>query len=138
MQTRGIRNNNPGNIDYSVHNDWLGQVGIEEGAKPRFARFSAPEYGIRAICKLLQSYAARHGANTIETVVARYAPAHENKTDRYIENVSKWSGIPANAPFNPRSEETLMRLVPAIIRQENGIQPYSEETLRRAIEMAVK
>lgn len=28
-QSRGIRNNNPGNIDYNKNNQWRGQIGIE-------------------------------------------------------------------------------------------------------------
>lgn len=40
MSARGIRNNNPGNIDFNPLNAWLGQIGLEVGvAKPRFARF---------------------------------------------------------------------------------------------------
>ncbi|SFO05754.1 hypothetical protein [Xenorhabdus japonica] len=55
--TRGIRNHNPGNIDHNSANKWQGQIGIETGVKnPRFCRFESPEYGIRALMKLLTNY----------------------------------------------------------------------------------
>ena len=55
--TRGIRNNNPGNIDYNPRNDWAGQIGLElkvGNSTPRFARFDTAENGIRALGKLIQ------------------------------------------------------------------------------------
>ncbi len=59
---RGIRNNNPGNIDYNPRNDWQGQLGYEQGVtKPRFARFDSPENGIRALAKLLINYRGKDG-----------------------------------------------------------------------------
>ena len=52
---RGIRNNNPFNIDYHKSNDWDGQLGIEEHKTPRFARFSDPKFGIRPGIKLMRN-----------------------------------------------------------------------------------
>lgn len=50
--TRGIRNNNPGNLEYSKSNPWVGQNG-DDG---RFAKFETPEHGIRALGRNLMSY----------------------------------------------------------------------------------
>lgn len=59
---RGVRNNNPGSIDYNPHNAWQGQLGLEIGvAKLRFARFDHPENGIRSLAKLLFSYRGQKG-----------------------------------------------------------------------------
>ncbi|HFX8036006.1 TPA: hypothetical protein ACIF5E_004931, partial [Escherichia coli] len=44
-RARGIRNNNPGNLEYSKTNPWVGQTG-DDG---RFAKFETPEHGIRAL-----------------------------------------------------------------------------------------
>lgn len=50
MTARGVRNNNPGNIDFNPRSDWVGQLGLEvRAAKPRFARFDTPENGIRVL-----------------------------------------------------------------------------------------
>lgn len=54
--TRGIRNNNPGNIDYNPANKWQGQLPMDKVIEPRFCRFESPEYGIRALMKLLSTY----------------------------------------------------------------------------------
>ena len=55
-QPRGVRNRNPGNIDFNPRNAWQGQLGLEQGvANPRFARFDVAENGIRALGKLLTS-----------------------------------------------------------------------------------
>jgi hypothetical protein len=60
--SRGIRNHNPGNIDYHSGNRWKGQLGMEEGcACPRFARFDCAENGIRALAKLLLNYGGKDG-----------------------------------------------------------------------------
>lgn len=139
MLPRGLRNNNPGNIDYNPRTKWQGQVGIETdlpaGVKPRFAKFSSMEYGVRAIAKLLQTYSTKYKANTIEKIVSRYAPAHENKTDKYIENVSKWSGINPADKINTADAAVLQRLITAIIRQEIGTN-ISQETIRKGISLA--
>ncbi len=141
MTTRGIRNNNPGNIDYNSSNNWKGQVGIEDGlpkgVRPRFAKFEAPEYGIRAICELLQTYSRKYGADTIEEIVSRYAPSNENKTDKYAENVSRWSGIPMYQTVDVNSFDVLAKLIPAIIRQENGVQPYTQKVIENGIRMSL-
>ena len=51
MATRGIRNNNPGNIRVSK-DQWEGMTG-DDGA---FVIFDSPESGVRALAKNLQSY----------------------------------------------------------------------------------
>ena len=62
-QSRGIRNNNPGNIDYNKNNQWRGQIGIETSAiNPRFAKFDNARKRIRALAKLLLNYQRLHKA----------------------------------------------------------------------------
>ncbi|WP_327213550.1 MULTISPECIES: hypothetical protein [Xenorhabdus] len=42
--SRGISNNNPGNIDHNPANKWQGQIGIKTGVKnPRFCLFESPD-----------------------------------------------------------------------------------------------
>ena len=59
--SRGIRNNNPGNIDYSPKNKWLGELPFNPAIESRHCRFTKPEYGIRALFKLLRSYSKYPG-----------------------------------------------------------------------------
>lgn len=133
--TRGERNNNPGNIDFNPKNKWKGQVGIEDApasGKARFAKFDSPENGIRALAVLLLNY-QRKGFNTISKIVSRYAPAHENKTDKYAENVSRWTGIPEDKVL---TDDDLVPLVTAIIRQESGFIPYHSSIIAEGVRRA--
>nr|WP_294975048.1 structural protein [uncultured Pseudomonas sp.] len=136
---RGIRSNNPGNIDYNPRNDWQGQVGIEVGVpKPRFARFDTPENGIRALGKLIRAYQNKHGLKSIEQIISRWAPSNENNTRAYAEAVAKAVGVTAHANINVNRIAILRPLVEAIIRHENGGNPYKngeiDEGVRRALE----
>lgn len=90
---RGVRSNNPGNIDYNPRNAWQGQLGLEQGvAKPRFARFDTPENGIRALGKLLLTYQRKHGLKTVKAIISRWAPAVENDTAAYVRAVEANTG----------------------------------------------
>ncbi|OTA21061.1 structural protein [Xenorhabdus beddingii] len=62
--SRGIRNNNPGNIDHNPKNKWQGQLRHDPKIEKRFCRFESPEYGIRALMKLLSNY-HKNGYQTV-------------------------------------------------------------------------
>lgn len=73
---RGVRNRNPGNIDFNPANHWVGQIGKEPGS--RFCLFDTPENGIRALRKLLHTYYNKHGLHTVASIIKRWAPEVEN------------------------------------------------------------
>ncbi len=134
---RGIRNNNPGNIDFNKRTKWQGQVGIEKGVpNPRFIEFESPEMGIRALARLLITYHDKHKLNTISLIINRYAPKQENNTRAYINKVAKDLGITADEPFSVKDFHYAFPLVKAIIHHENGIQPYSDEVIVKGLELA--
>ncbi|MCS1340536.1 hypothetical protein NX036_25235, partial [Escherichia coli] len=82
-RARGIRNNNPGNLEYSKTNPWVGQTG-DDG---RFAKFETPEHGIRALGRNLMSY-QRQGIDTVSEIINRWAPpTDKNDTMSYIKAV---------------------------------------------------
>lgn len=136
---RGIRNKNPGNIDFSPSNNWVGQIGIEKGVpKPRFCEFVDHQSGIRALGKLLQTYYNKHGLNTIRKILVRYAPDLENDTGAYIATVSKRTGLlPDQVIKNIKDPAVLGELMKAIIRHECANYVYPDdvfaEGLRRAL-----
>lgn len=139
-QTRGVRNNNPGNIDFNKANDWQGQLGLElkiGAGTPRFARFDTPENGIRALGKLLLTYQRKHGLKTVEQIISRWAPSTENNTRSYADAVAKAMQVTAHANINLGSTAMLRPMVEAIIRHENGYNPYVrgeiDEGVRRAL-----
>lgn len=89
MTARGIRNNNPGNIENNG-TAWLGLC--EEQNDPRFCQFSKMEYGCRALLKTLLTYRRKHGLVTIRGIINRWAPSVENNTSGYMSRVSKDTG----------------------------------------------
>jgi len=143
---RGVRNKNPGNIDYNPRNAWQGQLGLEEGvAKPRFARFDHPENGIRALGKLLINYRGKDGMpgvggkgiDTVLETINRWAPSDENDTQAYAAAVAKRLGVKPTDPINIKDPATLLGMVLSIIIHENGGNPYPQaiidEGIRRAL-----
>lgn len=115
--TRGIRNNNPGNIEFR------GQPGATSDG--RFARFANASYGLEAMAAQLDLYNQR-GLNTIAKVVSKWAPKDENDTAAYIAAVSKRMGVDPGAKLNLKDANVLSSLMGAMITQENGRNPYNE------------
>ncbi|EBV0949777.1 hypothetical protein M9L96_003320 [Salmonella enterica subsp. enterica serovar Newport] len=130
---RGIRNNNPGNLEYSKTNPWVGQTG-DDG---RFAKFETPEHGIRALGRNLLSY-QRQGIDTVNDIINRWAPPSDNNdTAAYIKAVCAQLGVTENQPLDASNPDTLQALCAAIIKHENGTQPYSPDQLSTGVSAAL-
>jgi hypothetical protein len=130
---RGIRNNNPGNIRHSP-SEWVGERAVQYD--PAFVQFTAPEYGIRALAKLILNYKKRYGLETVEGIISRWAPPNENNTQSYINAVADRMGT------NPdwdlvlfKGSHDLINLVNAIIWHENGENPYTLATIEKGIDL---
>ncbi|MDZ3795275.1 hypothetical protein PRL05_18030 [Klebsiella sp. SG01] len=129
---RGVRNNNPGNIE-AGSNSWDGQAGSDG----RFAKFVTPEHGIRALGKNLLSY-QRQGYDTVSEIVNRWAPASDgNNTEAYIAALCKKLNVSPNDQLNMSDISTLRQLCAGIIQHENGKQPYSEDQLNTGVSAAL-
>jgi len=127
---RGVRNNNPGNIRKSG-TVWMGMSATQ--TDPSFVQFVAPEYGIRAIAKIMKSYRAL-GLNTVREVIRRWAPPSENNTDAYVAAVCAECSV---KPDDTIDLETIMPLlVKAIIYHENGCCPYTDQQINSGIALA--
>ena len=113
--TRGVRNNNRGNIEYGPFAIAHGAIGSDG----RFAKFGSMGAGDAALSALLQSYGAR-GINTISAIIKRYAPGSENDTAAYISDVAKRTGLNPDAHLNLSDPTVIQALRGAIIRHENG------------------
>ncbi|MBB7055196.1 hypothetical protein HEN63_022440, partial [Escherichia coli] len=132
-RTRGIRNNNPGNLEYSKTNPWVGQTG-DDG---RFAKFETPEHGIRALGRNLMSY-QQQGIDTVSEIINRWAPpTDKNDTMSYIKAVCEQLGVSADEPLDASNPDTLKALCAAIIHHENGSQPYSDQQLTAGVSAAL-
>ncbi|MFX0970488.1 hypothetical protein ABEM00_01800 [Escherichia coli] len=130
---RGIRNNNPGNLEYSDSNPWVGQAGSDG----RFAKFETPEHGIRALGRNLISY-QKQGIDTVNDIINRWAPPEDNNdTASYIKAVCAQLGVEPNQPVNASDPDTLKALCAAIIHHENGEQPYNAQQLSMGVNAAL-
>ena len=134
IHPRGIRNNNPGNIRWG--SDWLGLKKDGKSQDPSFCVFESPEYGIRALARLLRNYQRLYGLDTVRKIIGRYAPPVENDTQSYIMTVAKQLGVEPDTAINTNDEATMVVLVKAIIRHENGQQPYDNDTILKGIRSA--
>lgn len=140
--TRGIDNNNPGNIDFNERNferdRWIGELGLEKRDNPRFTSFTHAVYGVRAICKILLTYQSKYKLMTIRGMVSRWAPPNENDTESYIKFVADFTNFFADEDVD-FSKNTLVfaSIVEAIIHMENGISPYPAPTIELAVTLAL-
>ena len=124
---RGIRNHNPFNIRYSASIKWLGQVGQDQAG---FVVFKNAELGIRAAGRLLRTYRLKYDLLSIEGIICRWAPKCENDTRNYILQITRLTGLSRSQKLN---EEGYCKLASAMIKMENGQQPYDTRMINKAL-----
>ncbi|CNI67348.1 LysM domain-containing protein [Yersinia massiliensis] len=128
---RGIRNNNPGNLNYA------GQRGAEKESGPngRFAVFQSMTDGVAALYKQLNLYFQR-GTNTIESIVKKYAPASDgNNVMSYITSLMKATGKKANEVLSAEDMQTMFALIKGIINHENGAGFVPDHQIAQGIQV---
>lgn len=131
--SRGIRNNNPGNIRLT-DTKWQGLSTEQKDGE--FFVFQSPIYGIRALARVLISYQVKHGLRTIRQIISRWAPASENDTEAYIKHVCELTTQTDSEVLDMHKYADLKSLVVAIIDHENGCQPYAEAQIDKALVLA--
>ena len=121
--SRGLRNNNPGNIR-------LGSVRYKgERAKSSdsaFRQFEGMEWGYRAMFVLLHTYAVKHNCRTLRQMINRYAPPSENHTDNYIRRVTYATHLSPDAPLDTLDAALMTAIVAAMSEVENGTKAEME------------
>lgn len=130
--SRGIRNNNPGNIRLTDI-EWRGEVPATLKNDTEFEEFISPLFGVRAMARILKKGAGA-GRDTVRKIITRWAPPSENDTAAYIRSVSRRVELAPDAPIN--FDEKLPDLLDAIIVHENGSNPYADQLLFEAIAAA--
>lgn len=125
--TRGMRNNNPGNLTAAPNSP---------GKDGRFNIFHNQRDGTAALFRQLMLDADR-GKPTLRQELKKYAPHNENPTEAYIAYVSRITGINPDAPLDLHDRKTLLRVVPPIIKFENGFQPFSPQQIDQGYQDAV-
>lgn len=125
--SRGLRNNNPGNIRRSRVR-YEGEV--RPSSDPEFKEFSSMAYGYRAMFVLLDTYRSRYGLTTIRQMLNRYAPPEENFTEGYIRYVADYSGVMPDEAVDTRSENDMIPIVAAMSKIENGVAANRKDVER--------
>lgn len=129
LTPRGIRNNNPGNIDWIADpaKRWRGMVRKETAAEGgRFGVFDTPANGVRAIAGELRAD-WRRGVRTVHGLISNWAPSTENNTRAYAYAVANEIHTTPDAIIDVIGN--LPEIATAIIRHENGQVPYSRDEI---------
>ena len=132
---RGIRNNNPGNIQ-KTDVQWQGKV---DSTDPRYEAFATPEAGIRALALNAQHLQA-NGAQSVADLISKWSPSAENGpkvTQAYIDNVSKSMGVSPTDNINLQDPAQLQAFTQAVISHENGGNPYTPEQVTTGVQAAL-
>jgi len=135
MLSRGIRNNNPLNIR-RTKDQWKGMA--ESQTDSAFVQFKSMEWGWRAAFYLLtRTYYHKYRLHTIRTIVSRWAPASENNTKAYVDNVSRLTGIAPDEPIGIPSEQPSrwIALGIAMAIHENGTSSLDYFAMLRGWEL---
>ena len=137
---RGVRLSNPGNLRHGK-SEWRGMSEVQDDSD--FVRFEAPEWGLRAIVRLLRNYYTKYGLRSIEAMIFRYAPPEDNNDTRaYVRTVASKLGIDPQDPVDIDDPVIMTALVKAIVRVEQGRGPlpdqgwYEDDVILKAIELA--
>ena len=146
---RGIRNNNPLNIEHNKANKWYGQVGVDwrdpdDDSKGGYCIFAFPWQGYRAAAILHTNYQddrlAEDGSaiDTVAEIIQRWAPriktgARAGKENphqsRYIAFVRRKMDVGKGAHVDCSDYETEYKLLEAQGHWECGVaKPFGSKT----------
>jgi len=125
--SRGLRNNNPGNIRLGSFR-YKGEKA--ESSDTAFRQFESMEWGYRAMFVLLHTYAKKHGCCTLRQMINRYAPPMENHTDHYIRRVAHTTHLSSDEKISTTDAATMTAVVAAMSEVENGVKADMAEVWR--------
>jgi len=117
---RGIRLNNPGNVD-RTNIPWQGMANPQ--TDPRFITFIAPSWGFRCMARIIRTY-TKEGAATVQDIVNKWAPPVENNTSSYVTDVCQRMSVQPTDSFDFNSQ--IKPLLKAITWHEQGMFPYDD------------
>jgi hypothetical protein len=127
--TRGLRNNNPGNIKIA-NNAWTGKIPVAQNTDKVFEQFTSMAYGIRASFKLLDTYLNK-GFSTIEKIVGRW----DKPNQAYVDYVTRRTGIAKDTVIVKGDKATHIKLMSAMFEFENAKHTFSVDELGKAYDL---
>lgn len=116
--SRGIRNNNPGNIKWTaarLTDPWDGSITWANNTDGTFEQFKAFPWGVRAMIKLLSNYINTHNRNTPKKIIEHWDLGNPDYTDFLVQE----TGFGENQVLIA-DKPTLKALAQAIARYETG------------------
>jgi hypothetical protein len=129
---RAVRNNNPGNLRHSK-DAWAGLADVQ--SDPDFCVFQNAVWGFRALAITLHSKFAR-GLNTVQQILAEYAPPPDNDTDAYVGAVCDGMGVGPDLLLDlVKNAGQLRSFCRAIAVHEAGGWFFDPQDLDRAIDL---
>jgi hypothetical protein len=113
---RGIRNNNPGNVKALPNGQmWQGQTGVDEMGHAIFAN---PTDGVHATLTNLQTYANKHGINTVAGIAQRWKG--QGDASGYTQYLAKQVGVKPGDKIDLNDPAILGKVAQGIFQFENG------------------
>lgn len=132
--SRGMRNNNPLNIE--LGDSWQGLR--REQTDGRFCQFTSLEYGYRAAFIIIRNYLRkRPPVDTVKAIVERWAPSSENNTTAYLDYVCKRGYLQPYDRIKWDKKNDVCRLVWAMAQYETG-EPQNFGRIENAYAMACR
>lgn len=114
---RGMRNNNPGNLEA---NSWTSTLPGYAGSDGRFAIFDTAQHGAAALDQNLTNYASK-GINTPFAVASTWAPASDNNDpNSYGAQIAKGLGVGLNDKIDLSDPTVRSKISQSIALVENG------------------
>lgn len=132
INTRGVNNNNPGNIRQTTI-PWQGKT---PGNDKSFETFDTAHNGIRALAKNTLTHFNR-GADTVKKLVDKHAPPSENPTNAFIDRVANDMNVKPDQKLDMHNKGMLKSYVESVIKQENKNYEYPAPTVDAAVNDAL-
>lgn len=119
MTSRGLRNNNPGNIQHDGVK-WRGEVVPSQDKA--FKQFESMPWGYRAMFHLINNYSRLHGCDTVRKIIYRWAPPQDNNhTEAYIRAVCQQAGVTPDGTITTTNRDVMVPIIAAMSHVENGV-----------------
>lgn len=133
--SRGLRNNNPGNIRHGA-SAWQGMTPTQ--TDKAFVQFTDMRYGVRAAAVLFRNYQRNYALHSVRQLITRWAPPSENNTAAYIAAVASRLNVNADSALDLSDTVLLEQFLRAVFRHENGLEAdlLSDQVIREGVRLA--
>jgi hypothetical protein len=120
-EPRGIRANNPTNVEYRPNTQWQGLA--DPPTEGRFCRFIAPQWGLRATITIMRNKQKR-GLVTLLQMISDFAPAEDNNHPlSYATAVARRMGCGVHDRVDLADKDKTIAMLHGMVAVECGPAP---------------